>query len=736
MLAMLLLLLAGSATAAAAGSAWERVGPRNIFDDEHGRGEAGTLATAASPAENPSLIYAGGQNNGASSGVMKTVDMGMTWVQASNGLFDTRVSGLFVYPSAPGTEAAAAGQHVLCGGASGVYESVDGAASWTLVKGSGAFGQVHTFRLGTIGGEKYVLASTSQGIINAPLKGGAWSTIKSPHGNWQSPLSVAADGPNTMACGCLSGHVVLAAITSPTAATFTDLPDLKCANAAIDPNDKTHFIFSNSTGPNPKDYWQVWESTDGGVSAHGTGHLPGSYYVAIDRQGWYYTGAEAGAYRSMDKGKSWQAYVLNMTTAPDNAEHDRIPEDYQRIEVDFAGDNVAFPSDQGLFIKPPGNDPNTSLIVATGNMSNNIAIRIAVSEGEGKGKNYIVSTVWDWAPIASWDSGLSWPATTCNNWNGPGSNVQCDKTVGYIGEGGAAYGFGKSNHMVMVHYHNIAYSSQGGKFAERYELPQSAVAHNSVVVYGKKAGSRSEPDGTVYTVMDWDGKTDAVKASVGRGKEADEEEDEERALVDTPFGEVRDVRPDVLSATQQKYVLKSADFGQNWTWTAFPDFLQSVSLIQTDPTDSKTIYAVAPACLSTSVDQGANWSPCIKAAGLSGAFVDLIIKDATTMVMLRSGDVPLRTKDGGRSWAPLASAAGKLPKGGTSAGSYSWSGKTLVIHGKDMSAPARGEYAGYVIKSQVSAARRTPPSLPWLPWDGSCQPLPPPRGALSQKVFL
>ena len=57
----------------------------------------------------------------------------------------------------------------------------------------------------------------------------------------------------------------------------------------------------------------------------------------------------------------------------------------QRIEVDFAGDNVAFPSDQGLFIKPPGNDPSTTLIVATGNMSNNIAIRIAVSEGEGPG---------------------------------------------------------------------------------------------------------------------------------------------------------------------------------------------------------------------------------------------------------------------------------------------------------------------------------------------------------------
>ena len=79
---------AQASSARAGGSPWERVGPRDIFDDIHGRGQSGTLATAVSPAENPSLIYTGGQNNGASSGVMKTTDMGTTWVQASNGLFD------------------------------------------------------------------------------------------------------------------------------------------------------------------------------------------------------------------------------------------------------------------------------------------------------------------------------------------------------------------------------------------------------------------------------------------------------------------------------------------------------------------------------------------------------------------------------------------------------------------------------------------------------------------------
>ena len=56
-----------------AGTPWDRIGPWNIFDGtdptkSSGMGEAGTLASAASPKANPDLIYAGGQNNGVSSG--------------------------------------------------------------------------------------------------------------------------------------------------------------------------------------------------------------------------------------------------------------------------------------------------------------------------------------------------------------------------------------------------------------------------------------------------------------------------------------------------------------------------------------------------------------------------------------------------------------------------------------------------------------------------------------------
>ena len=83
---------------------------------------------------------------------------------------------------------------------------------------------------------------------------------------------------------------------------------------------------------------------------------------------------------SQDKGKTWLAYFGRRVHRLTNQTVDRIPHDYQRISLDFAG-GVAFPSDQGLFIKPPGTA--TMLIAANGDMNNNIAIKAAISKGDG-----------------------------------------------------------------------------------------------------------------------------------------------------------------------------------------------------------------------------------------------------------------------------------------------------------------------------------------------------------------
>ena len=99
-------------------------------------------------------------------------------------------------------------------------------------------------------------------------------------------------------------------------------------------------------------------------------------------------------------------YVDTRVSRRTNQSRVRGAHDYQRIAVPFAGGGVAFVSDQGIFIKPAGD--SLQLIAANGDLSNNIALQVAVSEGDGPGKNYLVTTAWDWAPLASWDSGAHW----------------------------------------------------------------------------------------------------------------------------------------------------------------------------------------------------------------------------------------------------------------------------------------------------------------------------------------
>ena len=85
---------------------------------------------------------------------------------------------------------------------------------------------------------------------------------------------------------------------------------------------------------------------------------------------------------------------------------DRTAHDYQRINIDFAG-GVAFGSDQGMFIK---NGTERMLISANGDVNNNIIMHPSIAEGEVAGETCIVTALWDWSPVASWDSGKHWPS--------------------------------------------------------------------------------------------------------------------------------------------------------------------------------------------------------------------------------------------------------------------------------------------------------------------------------------
>ena len=82
----------------------------------------------------------------------------------------------------------------------------------------------------------------------------------------------------------------------------------------------------------------------------------------------------------------------------------------------------------------PGHDATPApgaavpLINANGNMSNNIAIKLAVSTGGGGGRFYVTS-MWDWGPVASWDGGASWPI---GNWNPSGNPAATAATVAAV----------------------------------------------------------------------------------------------------------------------------------------------------------------------------------------------------------------------------------------------------------------------------------------------------------------
>ena len=549
----------------------------------------------------------------------------------------------------------------------------------------------------------------------------------------------------------------------------------------------------------------------------------GGFYVTIDRKGWYYTCAEQGAYRSVDFGETWGEYVMRFADEqpyngqPGRTNVTRGAEDYQRLALDFAGSGIAFPSDQGLLIAQQGADErNLTLINANGDLSNSITITVAVSPGDGTDAGrYLVVTVWDWNVLASWNGGKTWPATPGRCWDHcPGD----DGGPGTIGEGGAAKSLGASNHVILMHHDDLYYSSRGGKNVTRVKLPYGSEAHSSMLDYTRTAGSRTEPDGFVFTVayianqslpptptpappptprhtpsppvgtirngtcgatsiqgdcnaipkgvfpnvgsfVDCAAKVDGCASAAfvsygsvdkscswfgegecdfarlaptagftsevlkpgpgwsapappqGGPRRAEGAKADDRHLQYTPFGELRDGLKELEAARTadgaRYWMLRSANFGKNWTWTLLPAVLAEASVIVADPTagPGSPLYAVCPTGIAKSTDKGETWSEFINATGLTTGVTSLAIKDSKTMIAVRGQNrVPLRTQDGGASWAPLSDPL--VVKYTASSfqysfsGSFSWSGNTFEMHGRDMTAPSRGEYAGFLIKSK------------------------------------
>jgi hypothetical protein len=467
--------------------------------------------------------------------------------------------------------------------------------------------------------------------------------------------------------------------------------------ADVNPTDRNHFIYS-MPGSNSN-----WASFDGGttVTKNSKEHN-GDYYVAIDARGWSYTASQGGAYVTRDNGTSWHALFVNGTTRMKNATTGqnitwkRGMHDYQNIATEFRGDNVAFPSDQGLFIQDRSSD---KMINAVGDMHNNLALSALISPSkDGKSRNIVVN-LWDWNQAFSIDDGATW-----RGW------APSEAAPYACGEGGWGYSVGTSGHVNMFHHDDRWHSSDGG-----YNFVQSSFPGYGGLAFAwsRQAGSRVEATGTVFSLMkapagpEGEPLVDHSKGKKERDHEAHAREKEALRTYGAAYYPALSAPPDPGAYA---WLLTSENFGLNFTYAVLPDHLQVCGGIvggslAVDPTVTHSLYVLLNHCLAHSADNGQSWSNCSTAPGLAGDFLQLVIKSTQIMFIMRTGAVPLKTVDGGATWAPMAALAplyaysNACPTCSNFRAAVSWTGKTLVVYGNDQTAIERQEFGTLVWKS-------------------------------------
>jgi len=256
----------------------------------------------------------------------------------------------------------------------------------------------------------------------------------------------------------------------------------------------------------------------------------------------------------------------------------------------------------------------------------------------------------------------------------------------------------------MFHHSDWWHSSDGGHNFVQNTFPGSG---GLGFAYVRQAGSLTEPNGTVFSGMTGPAGPSGIfliddsKSKKERDHEAHMREKAAMSNYNATADAELNKDPSVYS-----WLLTSENFGLNFTYAVLPDKLQtcgSLRTLEVDPTTDNSLYFLTTDCLAHSTDQGKSWTGCITAPGLesgAGGFLKLLIKNSKIMFVTRTGDVPLRTVDGGATWAPLTALARLFPYPYVHfEASLSWTGKTFVMYGNDPSAIQRQEFGTALWKS-------------------------------------
>jgi len=480
---------------------------------------------------------------------------------------------------------------------------------------------------------------------------------------------------------------------------------IDCKNAAVNPNDRNHLMYSGVKVNFNFDSYDGGKTVNKMAGCDGAagdptpntpasmvGHNHGAYYVGIDGRGWSHSASMGGAYVSRDNGSSFQALhmVMNARQHEENATEwpniNRVVHDYQRVSTGFRGISVAYPSDQGLGLL---NDLSNNLTNAVGDLHNNMALSALISPSkDGKSRNIVVN-LWDWNQAFTIDDGATW-----RGW------ATSEAAPYTCGEGGWGFSMGKSGHMVMFHKSYWWYTSDGGYNWGQGTFPGSGGLGS--FAYIRLAGSRTEPNGTAFTLMN------APAGPAGEPMVDDSNSQQERdhaAHVQEKASFTNNNYTATNDPSTYIWLLTSENFGRNFSYKVLPDKLQTCGKemsMAVDPTNGNSLYVLTDNCLAHSTDHGKTWTGCITAPGLEGpGFFEILVKNSKIMIVMRVGKVPLKTVDGGSTWKPMTSLAPLYPAnaGQQFEGDFSWTGKTLVVHGFDPSAITRQEFGTVVWKS-------------------------------------